>query len=136
MCATVFLWTVRRQLCGVSSSFSLGMGSQNQPECIRPVHKQFYLLSHFPSPILVYMLLLYFYILSYMCYHMYNVVHAGRSKDNLQQSVLPFYHVGPRNQIQLSGLAASPSTQSGMSLVPVPVFNRWVAMIVAFSFVV
>lgn len=100
------------------------------------MHRQFCLLSHFPSPSLVYMLLLHFYILFYMCYHMCNVVHAGRSRDSLQQSVLSFYHVGPRNQIQLSDLAASLSAQSAISLVPVPVFNRWVAVIVAFSFVV
>lgn len=57
-----------------------------------------------------------------MCYS----VHTGRSKDNLQQSIL-FYHVGPRNQIQLSVLAVSLSTHSTISPVPVSVFNRYVA---------
>lgn len=67
-----------------------------------------------------------------MCYH--SIVHAGRSKGTLQQSVLSA-PVGPRNQIQLSGLAASLFAHSASSLVPVPVFHSWVAVIVALSFV-
>lgn len=61
---------------------------------------------------------------------MCSIVHAGRPKDDLQQSVLS-YCVGPSNQIQLSGLAQA-STHSAISLVPVPVFNRWVAVTAAF----
>lgn len=30
--------------------------------------------------------------------------HVGRSEDNLQQSVLSFYHVGPQELTELSGL--------------------------------
>ena len=47
-----------------------------------------------------------------------------RSRDHLQEVVLPFHHVGLRIELRLSGLAASPFTPRATSPARVSTFKK------------
>lgn len=84
MCHSVFVEGQRTVLWG--QFFPSALAGCSEPTSVYQACSQAGLpLMPFPEPILVYILLLYFLNVLYVCYQMCSIVHAGRPKDDLQQ---------------------------------------------------